>query len=266
MDSVVLFYRRGEQFSGTPNYTDKGKPFTTHVPKCSRCGGAGGHEMWRFTGWTCFRCGGTGKDAVAVDKLYTREQLDKLNASQAKRDANREEKRQARLAEIDAQRNARRAQFLSENAEVLRVAESLNDSFINTMVQQCVERAAISPAQIELIHKKVAENARRAGAQYIGAIGERREFACTLQKFQKWESQKYGFGPTYFHIMRDADGNTIVYKGSKCLGGVRWEGEYSDRYPVVDSTEILRFVATVAEHSNYNGEKQTIVSRPKERS
>jgi hypothetical protein len=28
---------------------------------CSRCGGAGGSEAWRHTGWTCYQCGGRGK-------------------------------------------------------------------------------------------------------------------------------------------------------------------------------------------------------------
>lgn len=27
---------------------------------CRRCGGAGGADQWRHTGWTCFDCGGRG--------------------------------------------------------------------------------------------------------------------------------------------------------------------------------------------------------------
>lgn len=29
--------------------------------KCPRCGGAGGSDNWKFTGWTCNRCLGSGK-------------------------------------------------------------------------------------------------------------------------------------------------------------------------------------------------------------
>jgi hypothetical protein len=28
---------------------------------CKRCAGAGGAERWRYSGWTCYDCGGTGK-------------------------------------------------------------------------------------------------------------------------------------------------------------------------------------------------------------
>ena len=29
--------------------------------KCPRCGGEGGSDRWKFTGWTCKRCNGSGK-------------------------------------------------------------------------------------------------------------------------------------------------------------------------------------------------------------
>lgn len=32
---------------------------------CPRCGGAGGAECWKYTGWTCYKCGGSGKVADA---------------------------------------------------------------------------------------------------------------------------------------------------------------------------------------------------------
>lgn len=257
----ALFYRDGREFAGTFGLDDKSRPFTTHVPKCSRCGGAGGSDKWKHTGWTCYECGGTGLGTEKVDKLYTSEQIAKLNAAQAKRETKRAADRAARAAQLEAERAGRRTQFLADNAEIFKLAESLNDSFITTMLAQCVERARISPAQVELIQNKVAENARRAAAQHVGRIGERLEFRCNLVRITTSESR---FGRCCFHVMRDLAGNTVVYSGSKLLGGVRWEGEYSDRYPVVVPDEVLHFVATVSEHSEYKGERQTVVSRPAE--
>lgn len=38
-----------------------GRSYTTD---CRRCGGAGGSDAWRATGWTCFDCGGHGSESV----------------------------------------------------------------------------------------------------------------------------------------------------------------------------------------------------------
>lgn len=258
---MQLYYRHGAEFIGQTQTDEKGKPFTIVVDKCHRCGGAGGAEQWRYTGWKCYRCGGNGKEAPRAVKLYTQEQLDKLNAAQAKRDAKKAAEVAAKQAAITAERSARREQFLSENAEIIKLAESLNEPFINDILKTVVERAAISERQIEVIRNRAAEIARKAQAAFIGTVGERREFVCHLHKFIKLEGGQ--FGPSYIHIMRDAQGNTVKYKGSKILGGVKWEGERYDRYPVVDSTEEIKFVATITEHSEYKDEKQTIVARPK---
>lgn len=40
------------------------------VVPCGRCGGAGGSERWRYTGWTCYRCGGNCTEVRSV-RVYT---------------------------------------------------------------------------------------------------------------------------------------------------------------------------------------------------
>lgn len=64
--------------------------------------------------------------------------------------------------------------------------------------------------------------------------------------------------------MRDQHGNTIVYKGSASLGGITWHREdYREYRYEIDKDEVLKFKATIIEHNVYEGEKQTVVSRPK---
>ena len=46
---------------------------------CDRCGGAGGADQWSYTGWTCYKCGGTGK-VWDKYKVYTPEYEAKLEA------------------------------------------------------------------------------------------------------------------------------------------------------------------------------------------
>src|SRR5579859_648839 len=130
------------------------------------------------------------------------------------------------------------------------------------MLQTIVDHAAITERQVEVIRSKAAEIARKNAAQFVGTIGERREFTCTLKKIMRFEGR---FGNSYLHLMRDSENNTIKYMGSKVLGNVRWEGDRDDRYLViVDQNEIFKFIATVDSHEEYKGEKQTVVARPKE--
>ena len=259
--SEQLYYRDGREFSGVPQRDEKNKPFLTYVPSCNRCGGAGGSDKWAHTGWTCYQCGGTGKAAPKIARLYTRAQIDKLNAAADKRAAKKEAERQRLQAAIEADRAARRAQYQIDNAAIITLGESLADEFISNMLAECLKRAAISPAQCELIHKKVAENARRAAAKHVGAIGERRAFKCHMVTFRDFDGR---FGKTFLHIMRDENGNTIKYMGSHILGGVKVEGTYGDRWYSVVPDELIEFTATVTAHESYNSEPQTIVKRPKQ--
>lgn len=160
----TLFYRDGREFTGTPEQTDKGKPIVYRQTNCYRCGGAGGSDKWKFTGWTCYQCGGHGKGPVVADKLYTAEQLVKMNDAQAKRDAKKAAAYAAAEAKRTEERNARRAQFMSDNAEILKLAEELSatEPFINDILRTALDRAAISERQIEVIRNKQAELARKA--------------------------------------------------------------------------------------------------------
>ena len=50
----------------TPNAQDaKGRPAWHHTESCYRCGGLGGSESWRHTGWTCYQCDGTLQTVLA---------------------------------------------------------------------------------------------------------------------------------------------------------------------------------------------------------
>jgi hypothetical protein len=268
MNSNKLFYRDGREFTGTAQLTEKGKPFTLVQTKCGRCGGAGGAEKWRHTGWTCFECGGKGLGRVVEAKLYTEEQLVKLNAAAAKRQTKKEAelatKRAAWAAATvarEAELATKRANFLEVNKELFAVAASLNDEFINTMVSQCVERASISTAQIELINKRVAEAKTKAGSAHVGTKGERRDFVCKLEKFFDWSKPGFPHIYKYCHIMRDEQGNAIKYVGSKILGGLHTPEGY--RFAIPDPNAVIRFKATIDAHTEFGGEKQTVVSRPK---
>jgi DnaJ-class molecular chaperone len=58
MSSETLYFRDGREFTGIVLKNEKGKPYTSWFSPCSRCGGQGVSEAWRYTGYTCYRCNG----------------------------------------------------------------------------------------------------------------------------------------------------------------------------------------------------------------
>lgn len=65
---------------------------------CDRCGGQGGSDGWKFTGWTCYKCGGEG---WVIGKW-----IERTPEYQAKLDARRAKKIAAEQAKYEAERKA----------------------------------------------------------------------------------------------------------------------------------------------------------------
>lgn len=96
---------------------------------------------------------------------------------------------------------------------------------------------------------KAREEARQADADksgWIGTVGERRVFDLTIRMVIEMEGM---YGTSYLHVMHDADGNVVVYKGTNRLGG---------------KGDAVSVKATVKEHDVRDGVRQTKISRPKE--
>jgi hypothetical protein len=118
------------------------------------------------------------------------------------------------------------------------------------------ECGGLSDKQTEIIRKALANQerfaaerkakfaAQNASSQHIGTVGQREFFTLTIQWVKYFEG---AFGATYIHGLKDAAGNVVIYKGSKCLGEK-------------DATVTVK--ATVKEHGEREGVKQTIITRP----
>ena len=99
--------------------------------------------------------------------------------------------------------------------------------------------------QIEFAaNRKVEFATKNASSQHIGTPGKREVFNLTVQWFKSFEGT---FGLSYIFGLRDAADNIVIYKGSKYLG---------------DKGAQINIKATVAEHGERDGAKQTIISRP----
>lgn len=242
-----LLTRYGTEHTGS--YQAGDKPYFTQQRACGRCGGAGGGEQWRHTGWTCYQCGGSGRGPVETVRLYTQEQLDKLNATQAKREATKLAKDAAKQAAKQAEIESRRGGFMLEHGEYLeRVSKALNaDTFAQELISTATTKLILSDRMREVLNEKMAKLEENAGIKPLGNAGERREFAGTVERIINLESSGPWAAPSIY-IIRTVDGGVVKYKGTGFLGS---------------KGDAVSFKATVDGHEAYNGVTQTIVSRPK---
>lgn len=100
-----------------PRYvrTDKNGTKIYHDINCPRCVGHGELDQWKFTGRTCFACGGTGKRPKPLTvKVYTQEYWERLVARRkakaaAEAAANAPSEEELKQREAEAQRQAEEA-------------------------------------------------------------------------------------------------------------------------------------------------------------
>jgi hypothetical protein len=251
-----LFTRHGTPHTGPHHVGETGRPYTTAQTSCSRCGGAGGSDRWAHTGWTCFQCGGHGRGPVVTVKLYTAEQVAKLDASAAKRQAKKTAAADARAVAAKAEADARRVAFLAEHGALIEQASKYveRSTFIADVVRKGLERSALSQGQVDALRSTVAKieasDAAKAASRHVGAIGERLTLAVTVERVTSYDRQAFGgfnMETVWIVTMRAENGAAIVSKSP------RFAPQEGERFTLK---------ATVKEHGDYRGEAQTIVQRP----
>lgn len=249
-----LFNRDGTRNTRVFAVDPKGRPWTSYVGKCNRCGGAGGADKWAYTGWTCFDCRGSGKGWPQHVHLYTCEELAKLNERKAKADATRAAKRQAAADKAQAEADARRADFMAVHGALIeRAKPHMEDEFIADVIGKGIRYAQFSPAQADAVAKaidRIEERARkRAASGYVGSVGERLELEVTVERVSSFQRPAFNAPWTTETVwvagMRDSNGNALVSMGSFSA----------------EKGETFTIRGTVKEHSVYNEEKQTKLSR-----
>lgn len=265
---ALLVERDGTPYRGEYLRDVGNNPYTLRWTSCSRCGGAGGSERWRHTGFTCYNCGGSGEGRTERVKLYDPARVEKLNAS---RDAARDRKEAKRVAEVEA----RRAEFLAAHGAMLDAARpyAAESTVLASILAQADSRMKISDAQRDAVAKCVAAviakrerdaraAAERAGSVHVGTVGEPIEVDAEVRFVRAFQNGVgYMATTTYIVGMRDAAGNSIVYKGSTLLGMTGLDSDGFGKFFARGWR--VKFTATVKEHGERNGEKQTIVQRPR---
>ena len=251
MTDLFTRYRQPQ----TRNAQDaKGRPLWVHKTACGRCGGAGGRDEWRHTGWTCFQCGGSGTGPVAEDRLYTAEELDKLDATAAKAAATR----MARKAREQAKRDeADRAAFKAREATVavdplfVRMSAFAGNDFIDSLIAQMRVRD-LSDTQVEAaiaaMDRREADIARAKASRFVGNLGDRITVTGTVEGVRCiHEAEGYWDRSRWLIKIRTDDGALLTWFTSSSTA----EGAH------------ITGTATVKDHTEFRGERQTVIKNPR---
>ena len=233
----------GELRVSGPHAVDlvKGTASYQYLAKCGRCGGLGGGEQWRHTGWTCFECGGSKFAGMRSVRLYSAERLAKLNAAQEKRNAARVAKAEA--AAVAHRAEAVRSVWMKDNSEgiALIYQHADRDTFLADLAAKIEQYGSLSERQMAAALAVVERLQARENRGHYGVVGARVEMTIQVEKVIAMESQ---WGTSWLYLCL-VDGDRVVYKGTANLR----DGDH--------------IKATIESHGEYNGEKQTRISRPK---
>lgn len=100
------------------------------------------------------------------------------------------------------------------------------------------------------LQKKRESEKKALTSNHIGEIGVRQTFTAVIDKILSFEGF---YGTTFYNIFTDENGNVIAWKGSTKL--------HTEDYVFPEEGTKVRFKATIKNHGEYNGVKQTEVSR-----
>lgn len=199
---------------------------------CDRCGGDGLYKWGamingnpQYVG-TCFKCSGAG---WVIDKW-----IERTPEYQAKLDAKRKARYEAKQAELDAER----AELDAERAK--REEE-----------ERC-----------EREERERLEAERKAISRHIGEIGDKVALTLTYTGSASWEQPSfsgYGVETHYIHKFEDAAGNVITWKTGTSLCWADNKGHW--QHP--EDGSIVKVSGRIKEHTTYNGQKQTMLTRCK---
>ena len=252
---------------------------------CDRCGGQGGSDAWAYTGWTCYKCGGSGKQFDKW-KVYTPEYAQKLEEQRQKR---AEKKYQEQLAKVPALKaewlenhgfnaEGKTYLFLGNTYEQKEEIKSIGGKFDNVIgwhISAPVDgykflEIAVEEVATEDIYtgwelhddyetcekiknrKRTEENKDKEDAGYYGKVGDKVTVDLTHINHVAWENN-FGYygGVTILYIFKDAEGHIFTWKTSKWIDDIN------------DDDKEFHITGTIKEHTEYNGQKQTVLTRCK---
>lgn len=258
---------------------------------CPRCGGIGGADVWKHTGWKCYQCGGTGKvDKPDIWKKYTPEYAEKLRLQREKREAKKRAEHEAKMPEIRKawlEANGFNADgytfiFLGntyERKEDIKAIGGKYHGLIGWHIAEPVDGFLFLRIHVDEVttadyfqgyqydaetfennnikaRLKEAYNKQKGIkeqiSQYFGEVGDKIDLVLTYTHTASWPN---GYGG-YWN-----EGVTNLHSFKDNDGNVFiWK---TGKFIEADYGTKLRVSGTIKEHSEYRDTKQTVLTRCK---
>jgi hypothetical protein len=238
------FFADGHRYEGQAPTGDVATATISLVETCYRCGGSGRYPSSRYNG-ECLKCHAQGRVKVTA-KIFTGEALAAHQARKEKREAAKEAKRQAEQAAKAAELEAKKLAFSGQFPGLIDSMRSQTDPFLSSLLDQFDAHGSLTERQVEAAQRKLTELANPVTSNHLGTVGERQEFTLTVTYATWWEGK---FGCTSLITFVDTDGNRLSWKAS----GI----------PQLERGDVVQGRATVKEHYEYQGKKQTALTRAK---
>ena len=251
---------------------------------CGRCGGRGGWEGW--PGFTCYECGGSGRgEHPDIIKVYTPEHAAKLAKQREARAQKREQERVAK-AILERGENLKKAGFGQEEIDgvvtwvIYRVVgntfeikdqlkelgckfkpqvgwyapAALDGYECQRLTEQEVLKENVfvewkDKEEVEPLWTERTRAVEASPSQWIGNVGDRIDIIVKIDRsFENTWKRNPGMWSSvtsYMYLMHDEAGN--IYKWSTSC--------------YYEEGETYHFRATVKDHVDYKGIKQTLITR-----
>lgn len=270
---------------GEPFYNDKNKLSIRVKQLCPRCGGTGYYATGVENGQLklhpayngiCLRCDGKSYEEKVV-RLYTKAEMDKMEATKRKNEEKKE-------LDMKAAANLKYAEWLEKNGfsaegdtyivtgdsysikEELKSVGFRYDSILKWHIAQpgdyidrCIKVnisevatknvfgiVNFNTGAADIIQTKLHANDEVIKSEWIGEIGERvRDIPATIKSIRGFEGM-YGYTRIITFV---AEEGIITWFTSSC--------------PDVVEGDEVEITATVKDHKEYKGVRQTVVSRAK---
>lgn len=247
------------------------------LTNCDRCGGAGAHEMWRYTGGTCYKCGGSGR-MQAKRKIYTPEHAEKLRKQREKRAEKKLQERREKAKEENKIQLAKWGYHTGKIYTVLGDTYSIKEELKEKgaewggrtlgwyFSEKNYEYETVELEVSELVwyndlgevlqrdpneYKEYVKQAKKGlekESEWVYEVGEKIE--TELKILNSFEIET-AFGWSCINKLADSEGNIFIWKTAKDLAYMYGEGN------------VVKIKGTVKELSEYREEKQTVLTRCK---
>jgi len=138
------------------------------------------------------------------------------------------------------------------------LAQNANNAYVVSLTEQYLDNGYLSPKQVErllnLETAPISTYERNASSKHIASVGETTVLSLCLKEHRQWKernvTQRWDNGDRSRYLFEDKDGNEVVYFGmAKGVADAK-----------VDT--IYRVKCDIKQHSEWNGIKNTVISRP----